>query len=470
MKHRNAFWFIPKGLLIVVFFFSCHSSLLAQCAGFPATTADGNCGTGNQLANGANINSGDSYYFCGASLANVSYTGINLAGGILRICGNASISGNFNSGIIVVACGSTVNFPSGLFMNGNVGIVNYGIINVTGDITFQNGGNYVYNETANSRLFVSANISYPANNGTNAYLKNSGYIKVNGNFYAYEGGFTCFNSGATMEVNNILYNQNCGGPANRFTFGSASGTAILRYITHSALKASFTTAANWNIYQATGSTQTLTCGGGWGSATVTASAPALTAPSGSQSCATLNCFTLPTTLLSFTGTKQADRIALYWTTAGEGKTGSYMPEHSANGISWSPLPSASTANGTHYTQYDDNPWKGNNYYRLKQTSADGKTGYSQVIIVANASRDNELQVYPNPAQAGKPIYINFYAAENQTAGLSLADVFGRIVLSKTIHLSAGNNELAFDITDGLYIATLRLPSDKVFTKTVLVVK
>src|ERR1700761_6647896 len=177
-----------------------YTGLHAQCSGFPATTADADCAPGTTLTSGANINSGNNYGFCGPNTSTYNFSGINLAGGTLRICGNANITGNWNSGTIVVSCGATANFTSGLTLNSNVGIINYGTINVTGDLVFQNNNNYVYNQTAQSVINVSGNITYPQNNGQNAYLMNYGYIKVGGSFNAYEGGFTCLENGSQIQV------------------------------------------------------------------------------------------------------------------------------------------------------------------------------------------------------------------------------------------------------------------------------
>ena len=142
---------------------------------------------------------------------------------------------------------------------------------------FQNGGNYVYNQTAQSVINVSGNITYPQNNGTNAYLMNYGYIKVGGSFNAYEGGFTCLQNGSQMQVTNLNYILNCGGPNARFTFPTPAGSAIIRYTGTATIKAQFTTSPNIKIYQATGSTQSMPCGASsWGSAAITTNAPALT--------------------------------------------------------------------------------------------------------------------------------------------------------------------------------------------------
>ena len=254
----------------------------AQCPGFPASLPDQDCNVSTPLSNNANVNSGSTFGICSNSTVATSFTNINLNGGVIRICSNTSISGNFNGGTIVVACGSTLSFPSGLIMNQNIGIINYGTVIVSGNLTFQNNNNFFYNEATTSRLYVSGNLSYPQNNGQNAYLKNNGYISINNNFNALDGGFTCLGPDSRIVCNNINYIQNCGGPTNRFTYTGNSNDPIIRYTGSATIKANFTASNFITIYRApgAGALNTGGCGGGsFGNATVVNNAPAIANPS-----------------------------------------------------------------------------------------------------------------------------------------------------------------------------------------------
>lgn len=387
-------------------------SLLAQCSsGFPSTTADADCAGGTTLTNNANINSGQSYGFCGPNTTTYNFSGVNLAGGTLRICGNANISGNWNSGTIVVSCGATANFTSGLTLNSNVGVINYGTINITGDLVFQNGGNYVYNESSTSVIKISGNLTYPQNNGTNAYLKNAGYIKVSGTFNAYEGGYTCFSNGGQMEVNNFNYYNNCANNTNRFTFSSPAGTAILRISGGGTVKSTFTASANWQVYKASTSTVGLQCNGSWGSATVVNNTAALTAP-GAQTCSSVStCWNVLASgvLGAFSARSDGTRVELTWATKMESGSKDFEVQRSADGVNWEKIETIRAMGNSlipaYYRTYDNEPGNGVRYYRIVLVSLDGLNTYSQIVAVNGETGSNMLSVYPNPGTSGNQITL-----------------------------------------------------------------
>ena len=137
---------------IRVLFFVCltaipfQTPLLAQCPGFPATIPDADCNGGASMSNNMNANSG-TYGYCGSSSSSASFSGINLNGATLRICGNTTLGfGTWNSGSLVVSCGATVTINSSITLNNSCGIVNYGTLIINGSLTFQNSNNFVYNE------------------------------------------------------------------------------------------------------------------------------------------------------------------------------------------------------------------------------------------------------------------------------------------------------------------------------------
>jgi len=410
--------------------------LFSQCPGFPATVADGNCISGAPLTSGANINSGDNLGYCGNVTTTPTFNNLNLNGGTIRICGNVNLQGNWNSGIIVVSCGSTVNFPSGLLLNNDVKVINYGRVTVNGNLEFQNMNNCFYNETSTSSLTVSGDIIYGQNTNQTAYLKNAGYIRVNGTFNAREGGFTCFTNTGRMETTNLTYIQNCGGPANRFTFGSTTGSAIIRYSGTATIRANFTASSSLHIYRATGAITNSNCSASFGSANLFDNTLVLVPPVTPQICSTANCFTvLPVELLTFKG-KYVDRTAqLCWTTSAELNNDYFTIEKSSDGINWSfaaTVEGAGNSNNTlHYTWIDESPLQGTNYYRLSQTDYDGTTVQKSIVIITIDGDDEwKFTIYPNPSSD----FVNLTLPENEGHELTVEviDLTGRKVLVKNI--------------------------------------
>lgn len=405
-----------RSALLIFILLASATPVISQCSGFPATTADANCNGGTALASGQNINSG-SYGYCGSPSASASFNNINLSGGIIRICGNATLAFSaYNSGIIVVSCGSTLTVNSSLTLNSNSGIVNYGTVIINGSLTFQNSNNYFYNELASSKLTVTGSMNFNANSGNTGYVKNAGYIKVNGSYNALDGCYTCFLNGGQMECGNLVYmdhNGNCNGVSgNKFTFGSASGSCILRYISSASLYNVFTSDSHWNVYQASGSSQTIDppCNGhatGWGSAVITANAPALIAPSGTQSCSTITCLTLAVQLLGFEAQPVPEGVLLEWATASEQKSKGFAVERSFDAQSWAELAQVKGAGNSvvkiNYSYTDLFPGKGLNYYRLKLMDEGGTASYSNIVMAASQALNSNLvsTVFPNPANTSE---------------------------------------------------------------------
>ena len=238
------------------------------CQGFPSSiaSADSSGFTQVMLTN-ENLNTGLTRGVNSVTgIKNI--TGLNLNGGSLYINGNVNISGNFNSGNIIVNCGSNVTFPNGLLLNNRVKIVNYGNITVRGDFSFQNTDNVFYNESINSRLIVTNNLIFAQNNGQNGYLKNNGFIRVDGSFRALDGGYTCLGSASVLQCKDLTYIQNCGGPANRFTFAGGVSPALIHVNTTAVARATFTSSNMIKVNFSGGTGNSLNCGATWGNAVV----------------------------------------------------------------------------------------------------------------------------------------------------------------------------------------------------------
>ncbi|PKV63637.1 S8 family serine peptidase [Pontibacter ramchanderi] len=79
--------------------------------------------------------------------------------------------------------------------------------------------------------------------------------------------------------------------------------------------------------------------------------------------------------------------------------------------------------GLHYQFIDQAPVPGRNVYRASVTTADGKTIYSQEETIIYTPK-NFVQVYPNPVQAGEPVFV---AVEGETVTVQLFDRLGRLM-------------------------------------------
>jgi hypothetical protein len=153
---------------------------------------------------------------------------------------------------------------------------------------------------------------------------------------------------------------------------------------------------------------------------------------------------LPATISDFKGVVNSDKIDLQWRASSIGQN-IFEPEHSTDGISFSPIGQVSAAAlpgalTYHYT--DAAPAKGNNYYRLKQVAPGGHNSYSDIILVKTGPAP-AFSLLANPVRAQLPVS----AAAAMT--VVIYDAGGRPLQS--IRLQAGHNAVPVSqLPAGLY--------------------
>lgn len=174
------------------------------------------------------------------------------------------------------------------------------------------------------------------------------------------------------------------------------------------------------------------------------------------------CILLPIRYISFTGQKLEYANLLAWATEGEGNSTYFGVERSADGVNFTEVGRVnSLANSSQKAEYefwDDQPLGGVNYYRLRQTFADGSFSYSQYILVDRSAVDQFAVVasFPNPADDQFSLDIS---AENP--GEVVMEIFGlngKQVQMNAMILSEGMNHRDVDIASlpkGMYFVTLR---------------
>jgi hypothetical protein len=107
---------------------------------------------------------------------------------------------------------------------------------------------------------------------------------------------------------------------------------------------------------------------------------------------------LDISLVDFKAHNEGKRNQIRWSTATEDRADSFEIEKSTNGSVFTHLvtvPAKGMASS--YSIYDEQPYPGITYYRLKLKHASGKITYSKIVtITINYNGKNALQVYPNP--------------------------------------------------------------------------
>lgn len=158
---------------------------------------------------------------------------------------------------------------------------------------------------------------------------------------------------------------------------------------------------------------------------------------------------LPVKLVSFHGVKAGNDALLSWTTASEVNADHYELERSADGRSFEQaavIAIKGNSNETRSYQYADaGAFKGNPaqlYYRLKVTDRDGRFNYSDVVVLNNTpvAKPVVVNVYPNPFAAS--LTLNVQNEEAGTMQVSVLDMQGKQVWSKSQDVQAGSSAIS----------------------------
>jgi hypothetical protein len=141
---------------------------------------------------------------------------------------------------------------------------------------------------------------------------------------------------------------------------------------------------------------------------------------------------LPIELISFDANCNNAAVDVKWSTASEHNNYYFSVERSLDGESWiNVFISNGAGNSTQLLNYywtDNEPFRQERYYRLKQTDFDGATSYSNIVFVDGCiGKENALRISPNPGNEN----VNVDLISEDIIGFQILDSKGIIVLSKT---------------------------------------
>ncbi len=169
---------------------------------------------------------------------------------------------------------------------------------------------------------------------------------------------------------------------------------------------------------------------------------------------------LPIELLSFNAIKNGNNVDAYWTTASELNNDYFTLERSKDGITFEKLVITDGAGNSNfminYSETDFSPYEGISYYRLMQTDFSGANSYSKIVAVNYIIADDNISIYPNPADGGK-FTINLKSLENKEVLVVLRDISGKEYFSKVMLVAEDSKIIGIDLEQklaaGTYIVT-----------------
>jgi hypothetical protein len=136
---------------------------------------------------------------------------------------------------------------------------------------------------------------------------------------------------------------------------------------------------------------------------------------------------LPIELLYFTGKLENEKSLLEWATATETQNKGFEIEKSNDAVEFNNIgfvPGNGSTTSSHYYHFEDRSFNGAAYYRLRQIDEDGHAQYSRIIYLSQASDNEEIAIYPNPATDF--VYIQPTSAIKGTVNYRIMSANGQV--------------------------------------------
>lgn len=404
-----------KKLLVIlsVVFLLYQSSANGQCV-LPSPVPTTACGVGTQLMNNVNINSGQTYYYSGS---NGNFSNISLNGGLLVLCGSATLSNvNHNGGTLLIREGANITFAGSYNVGGSSHyFFNLGSATFQSAVQVQNSNQFVYNGPGAS-LVVNGQIVF-LNNGI---LINEGTTVANRIVINGSNINLCLGPGAISITESIESNGSGNG------LNVPTGTACVSYATQFSGNAPITTSPNLRICQLAGASNPAP----------NVIGKAILSPNCS-SCSVL----LPVELIEFTGREENGLTTFAWSTSKEEEASHFVIERSEDGGIFYAIATANAKNVPYSYRHSVPSVDG--YFRLKIFDLAGIITYSQIISVKGVG-PKPIRVANNPVESNILRIIN---AERIRTGseIIVRDYVGKVLIkTKSSPLSMAN-EIMVDV-------------------------
>ncbi len=170
---------------------------------------------------------------------------------------------------------------------------------------------------------------------------------------------------------------------------------------------------------------------------------------------------LPVEFINVTARQKGSGVSVEWSTSQELNSKSFVIEKSADGNSnWNAIATINAAGNSStvktYNAYDPQPFRGSNFYRIKQVDKDGNFKYSKIVSVKLNFNKTGVSVLANPFR--NSLTIDFASATDQVVSARLLDITGKQVGVEKWSIGTGNTRKDFSnvsrLHQGMYILTV----------------
>jgi len=184
-------------------------------------------------------------------------------------------------------------------------------------------------------------------------------------------------------------------------------------------------------------------------------------------------FPLSVKLLSFDANAINNAVVkLNWSTTSEENLSGFGIERSKDGTNWATLGFVNaTGTGGGTTEYmfnDEQPLKGNSFYRLKLTDINPVSKYSEVRTVSIKELTDDIFVMPNPAGSTTNLFVK--SSEKKEVAIVIRDMLGRELRRERKQLVTGQNIIPINnlekLAEGSYLVQILMGEEVYSTKLV----
>lgn len=170
---------------------------------------------------------------------------------------------------------------------------------------------------------------------------------------------------------------------------------------------------------------------------------------------------LPVEFLNISAREKGSGVIVEWSTAQELNNKSFVVEKSADGNSnWSVVASVNGAGNSstvkNYNAYDAQPFKGDNFYRIKQVDIDDHYMYSKTVSLKLSFSKTGVSVLTNPFH--NSLTVDFSGSTEQVVSARLTDITGKQVAVEKWSINTGSTRKDFSnvngLQQGMYILTV----------------
>lgn len=184
---------------------------------------------------------------------------------------------------------------------------------------------------------------------------------------------------------------------------------------------------------------------------------------------------LPVTFTSVKGYQVKSKVTVDWKVENEINLSKYEVERSVNGIDFTSIGSVNVISnrsfGT-YSQIDDQPVTGTNFYRVKSVDRDGSKKYSLVVKVNTVKAAiGSISIYPNPIK-GNMVNLRFVGQPAGVYQVRMISNTGQMVYMGKMTISSDNTTetiyTAQKLSGGIYQLEIKAPDNTVQVQKAIV--